>query len=387
MCVTLTQTALNVARPTTSYRALALGADERAIGLVTAAYAVVPVLVALPLGRFADRRSPAPLFVAGTVGIAAGCALLGVAASLQGLALASAVLGFGHLALMLGGQTLLGVHSDLQTQDRNYGLYTAVTSLGQLIGPVLAGLVLARSDALSRSTTAAFLLAAVLATLALAFTARVQPRERGAAPARAEPGPSRAALGLLRLPGLPAGLFASLALLAASDLLTAYLPVLAEQAGVGPAAVGLLLGLRAFGSISSRLLLGRLVIWWGRVRLMVASALGSALLMAALPLFASAPAWAVLLLVSGFLLGVGQPLTMVLVVRAAPPGVQGTAVAMRLTGNRIGQVAVPAAAGLAAGAAGAAAVFWLLGGLLAVSALAVAVSRGGPAGGQPDRQV
>ena len=374
VAVALTQSALNLARPATSYRALALGADARAIGLITAAYAVVPVLVALRLGRLADRRSPAPLFVAGTLGLAAGCALLAVAVSLPQLALASAVLGFGHLAFMVGGQTLIGVQSDADRQDRDYGLYTALTSLGQLVGPALAGFVLAGSGARPsvEATTGAFLLATALALLALPFSWHVRARRRReAGPVPDQPGGT--GLRLLRVPGLPAGLLVSLALLAAVDLLTAYLPVLAEQAGIGPGVVGLLLSLRAVGSIASRLLLGRLVARWGRVRLLVGSTLGSAALLAALPLFSSAWAWAALLIVSGVLLGVGQPLTMVLVVRAAPDGARGSALAMRLTGNRLGQVAVPAAAGLAAGAAGAAAAFWLLGGLLAVAALAAAL--------------
>jgi len=374
VAVALTQSALNVARPVTSYRALALGADARAVGLITAAYAVVPVLVALRLGRLADRRSPAPLFVAGTVGLAAGCGLLAVAASLPQLALASAVLGFGHLAFMVGGQTLIGLQSDPDRQDRDYGLYTALTSLGQLVGPALAGFVLAGAGARPSvgATTAAFLVATVLALLALPFSWRVRARRRRDA-GRVPDQPGGRGLRLLRVPGLPAALLVSLALLAAVDLLTAYLPVLAEPAGIGPGVVGLLLSLRAVGSIASRLLLGQLVSRWGRVRLLVGSTLGSAALLAALPLFSSARAWAVLLVVAGVLLGVGQPLTMVLVVRAAPAGAKGTALAMRLTGNRLGQVAVPAAAGLAAGAAGAAAAFWLLGSLLAVSALAAAL--------------
>ena len=40
--VVLTQAALYLARPVTSYRALALGADARAVGLITAAFALVP---------------------------------------------------------------------------------------------------------------------------------------------------------------------------------------------------------------------------------------------------------------------------------------------------------------------------------------------------------
>jgi hypothetical protein len=44
---------------------------------------------------------------------------------------------------------------------------------------------------------------------------------------------------------------------------------------------------------------------------------------------------------------------------------------VRLTGNRVGQVAAPAAAGVVAGNAGAGAVFWLLSGLLVLTAAAV----------------
>jgi hypothetical protein len=53
---------------------------------------------------------------------------------------------------------------------------------------------------------------------------------------------------------------------------------------------------------------------------------------------------------------------------------------VRLTGNRIGQVATPAAAGVLAGSAGASSVFWLLGAILAASA--VAVQRPAPAGAE-----
>jgi MFS family permease len=118
--VVLTQAALHLARPVTSYRALALGADARA----------------------SDRWRVGHLL---TVGIALGavaCVLLGVAGTLWGLALASAVLGLGHLALTLAGQSLIARQSADALHDRDFGLYTAGASLGQLIGPALAGLAL-----------------------------------------------------------------------------------------------------------------------------------------------------------------------------------------------------------------------------------------------------
>jgi MFS family permease len=370
--VVLTQAALYLARPVTSYRALALGADARAVGLITAAFALVPLVVAVPLGRASDRWRPGWLLTGGIALGALACALLGLAGSLPGLALASAVLGLGHLALTLAGQSLIARQSGDDRHDRDFGLYAAAASAGQLIGPALAGIVLgAAGHSLEDATTAGFLVAAGLMALAVPTslgTDRLGPAGRPRD--RSEGRPLRAGE-LIGARGVPAGMFASLAILATVDVLTAYLPVLGSQRGIPPAVVGGLLSLRAAASILSRVLIPWMVGRLGRVRLLAASAAGSALLTAALPLAGGTAALAVLLAAAGFLLGIGQPLTMSMVVQAVPEGTRGTALAIRLTGNRFGQVATPAAAGLVAGAAGVSAAFFLLGGLLGLAAVAV----------------
>jgi MFS family permease len=368
--VVLTQAALHLARPVTSYRALALGADARAVGLITAAFALVPLVVAVPLGRASDRWRVGHLL---TVGIALGavaCVLLGVAGTLWGLALASAVL--GHLALTLAGQSLIARQSADALHDRDFGLYTAGASLGQLIGPALAGLALSSAGrSLEEATTLGFLVAAGLMALAVPTSFGTDRLGRvGRARDRGVGRPLRAGE-LISARGVPAGMFASLALLATVDVLTAYLPVLGVQRGISPAVVGALLSLRAATSIISRVLIPWMIPRLGRIRLLAASAAGSALLTAALPLSGSTAVLGALLAAAGSLLGIGQPLTMSMVVHAVPSDTRGTALAIRLTGNRFGQVATPAAAGLVAGAAGVSAAFWLLGGLLGLAALAV----------------
>jgi MFS family permease len=80
---------------------------------------------------------------------------------------------------------------------------------------------------------------------------------------------------------------------------------------------------------------------------------------------------AALCLVVGAGLGFGQPLSMTIVVQLVPESARATALAVRLTGNRVGQVAAPAAAGVIAGNAGASSVFWLMSGVLVASGLAV----------------
>jgi MFS family permease len=313
------------------------------------------------------------LVSAGAVLLAAGSALLGVAPSLGALALWSAVLGLGHLSFMVGGQTLVAQQSTDSQHDQYFGLFAAVTSFGQLVGPALGGLVLGVSDEpFLTSTTSGFQLAAVLSVAAIPVTFGLSAGRRHK-PTQAEPTSHHpSAWRILRTPGVPAGMFASLMLLAAVDILTAYLPVIGEEQGIGPGVIGALLSLRAAASIVSRILVAPMVRTWGRVPLIAASSAGSAVILLLLPAFAAPVVLAVLLVVAGFFLGIGQPLTMTMVVQAVPAQVRGAALAMRLTANRVGQVAVPAAAGAVAGAAGVAAPFWLTAALLGTVALGVA---------------
>lgn len=54
------QAAVSMARPAVSYRALALGADERAVGVIAGVYALLPLFAAVPLGRRTDHGRCAP---------------------------------------------------------------------------------------------------------------------------------------------------------------------------------------------------------------------------------------------------------------------------------------------------------------------------------------
>ncbi|MFI1682790.1 MFS transporter [Streptomyces sp. NPDC020607] len=371
------QGAVSMARPAVSYRALALGADERAIGVIAGVYALLPLFAAVPLGRRTDHGRCAPLLPVGVVLISGGCALSGVAGSLTAMAAWSGVMGLGHLCFVIGAQSIVARQSAPAEQDRNFGHFTIGASLGQLVGPIVAGALIGGD--MDRTSALALLVSAAVGAVSLASLWRIEHRRpRSAAPERAGRVP---VLGILRTRGVPAGIFISLAVLSATDILTAYLPVVGEHRGIAPATVGLLLSLRAAATIACRLVMTPLIRLLGRTVLLTTTCLLAGLLCAgiALPL----PVWglALVLAVLGFCLGVGQPLSMTTVVQAAPDGARSTALALRLTGNRLGQVAAPAAAGLIAGVAGVAAPFVMLGGLLfAAAGLGVRKRPGGGAG-------
>lgn len=76
---------------------------------------------------------------------------------------------------------------------------------------------------------------------------------------------------------------------------------------------------------------------------------------------------AALLAVGGFLLGLGQPLTMTMITTSVPSNWRGSALAVRLTGNRLGQVVLPLLAGVFAAPLGPAAAVWMCCGVLLIS--------------------
>ncbi|MFG3020953.1 MFS transporter [Streptomyces sp. NPDC048254] len=370
------QGAVSMARPAVSYRALALGADERAVGVIAGVYALLPLFAAVPLGRRTDHGRCAPLLPVGVVLISGGCALSGLANSLWAMALWSGVMGLGHLCFVIGAQSLVARRSAPHEQDRNFGHFTIGASLGQLVGPIAAGALIGGPDMAGSSALA---LVVAGAGAAVAFSSLWRIEDRTAVASRPGQGDRVPVGGILRARGVPAGMLVSLSVLSATDILTAYLPVVGEHRGIAPAVIGVLLSVRAGATIACRLVLTPLLRLLGRPVLLTVTCFLAAVLCAGIAL--PVPVWALALMLAalGFCLGVGQPLSMTTVVQAAPEGARSTALALRLTGNRLGQVAAPAGAGLVAGVAGVAAPFVMLGALLLVSA-GVAVRSPGAVG-------
>ncbi|MFI7237741.1 MFS transporter [Streptomyces cyaneofuscatus] len=364
------QGAVSMARPAVSYRALALGADESAVGVIAGVYALLPLFAAVPLGRRTDHGRCAPLLPLGVVLISGGCALSGVVSSLPAMAAWSGVMGLGHLCFVIGAQSIVARQSAPPEQDRNFGHFTIGASLGQLGGPIAAGaLISGESGALGRTSALALLVSAGVCAVALTSLWRIEHRRTpGAGPASKAGAAKVPVTAILGARGVPAGIFISMAVLSSTDILTAYLPVVGEHRGIAPATVGLLLSLRAAATIACRLVMTPMLRLLGRTALLTTSCLLAGLLCAGMVLPVPVPVLAVMLTALGFCLGAGQPLSMTTVVQAAPAEARSTALALRLTGNRLGQAAAPAAAGLIAGTAGAAAPFALLGALLAAAA-------------------
>jgi MFS family permease len=360
----LVQVVTFVVRPTSTYRALELGVPAAWLGVLSASFAIAPLLLALPSGQAVDRFGERRVMLLGGLLLCAATAVFALlATSVGGLVVGSVLLGTGHLCSVVGQQALVANATPAGRHDSAFGYYTFAASLGQAVGPAVI-LLFGGTQTIPRTETI-FASSVALAVVTLAVAALVRPSARTAGGrAGEEHGGMR---GLLHRPGLLRALAVSCVVLAAVDITLVYLPALGAERGIAAGAIGALLALRGAASMISRLFLGRLSQRLGRRALLVGSVALSAVGLAAavVPM----PLWALALVVIalGFGLGAGQPLTMSWLAEATPPGLRGRAMSLRLTGNRVGQVVVPSVAGLLAAGAGA-------GGVLAMTAAGLAAA-------------
>ena len=102
------QAVTQVLRPTASYRALELGTEPQWLGVLSAGFALLPLLAAVGVGRLADRRGERPLLVAGgLLVLTSAVAFVVLGSNLAALVACSALLGLGHLLVMVAEQSLV----------------------------------------------------------------------------------------------------------------------------------------------------------------------------------------------------------------------------------------------------------------------------------------
>ncbi|MGC5172159.1 MFS transporter [Microbacterium sp. DT81.1] len=362
----LIQTIVFLVRPSMTYQAIALDVPIFALGALAATFALVPLALAVPAGGWVDRFGERLLMLVGSATvILATVVLLLAGTTLAGLIAGTALLGAGHLGCIVGQQTVVANTSHGSRLDTMFGYYTFSASLGQAIGPLL--IPLAGGAVVNPNTTILFAVGAALSLVLLITTFGIARVPRQPAPASAAPKDS--ALAILKVPGVARAITTSAVIVAAVDLTLVYIPALGAERGLTAATVGIVLAIRAVFSMISRLFLGRVSARIGRGRLISVSIALSAITLVALAI--PLPPWALFIVVAllGLGLGVGQPLTMSWLIEQTPRGRRGRALSLRLAGNRLGQVAIPAAVGAVAVGLGAGAVLVTIGVLLGTTLL------------------
>jgi MFS family permease len=369
--VALAQASIYVMRPMITYRALENGATGYQIGLIASIYALVPLVVAVQMGRWVGRIGEVPLLFAGCLSFI----VLGIAFAflnnIIAIAAATALAGIAHLSNVAASQAMVASRSPHDLQDQNFGYFSFSTSMGHTFGPMLGGIIAGSSGVLPRSSTSAFVFASILAFLALVpFFLFKSVKEVRSQEERDAAG-SIKARDVIKRPGIKPAIWTSLAVASTNDVLVVILPLIGTELGISPVVIGAILSIRSAAAMVSRFSLGKLTKRFGSSTVMNFSIGISAVFLFASVYATTALTLAIVMAIVGFLLGIGQPLTMSIVSKKTPIEERAMAISIRLFGNRLGQFLVPLGAGALAAPFGAGAVFV---GLAALIASAGAVS-------------
>ena len=127
-----------IMRVTTSYRAIELGLPVILLGAISATFAILPVFLAVRLGRFMDRGNDAQACWIGAVLMVLACAGFCLwAGSVTTLFLLTALLGISQMFMMASQQMLCIRCSGPRGRDGVFGNYLVASAIGQGLGPYI----------------------------------------------------------------------------------------------------------------------------------------------------------------------------------------------------------------------------------------------------------
>jgi MFS family permease len=287
---------------------------------------------------------------------------------------------------LVAQQTTVANRGGHAGRAERYGKYTQAGSVGQLIGPALAGALaggalfsaIGWNPEFANQQAPVFVMAALCSGLAaiIAIPLARHQEERRPESTTADLGAAFGATArrVLLRPGMLRAMMLSIVVVTSIDVLVAYLPVYGQQHGISVGLVGLLLSVRAAAGLVSRSMMARLLRALGRQVLLAG---GLSLAGAGMLLLALAPdPWLLVVAMAlfGMGTGVGQPITIAWVADQSPRSERATAIGIRLMGNRVALLTVPLLMGLIAGSAGIAITFVAVAMVLSAGAATAAVT-------------
>ena len=347
------------ARVANTLYALELGAGPLDTGLLLATYGFFPLLLAVFIGKIADRYGVRVPIIAGTIVSVLGTALPWAFPVLPMLFVSAAVCGAGFILTQLSMQSLVGSLGSGADRTRNLNLYALVVSTSDLLGPIVAGFSI---DHIGYVSTYAVLAApGVVAVLVVIFMFNRLSHAAG----HSDRSGQRMA-DLLRIGHLRRMFLTSALVMTGLDLFQLYLPLHGHSIGLSASAIGMVLGAFAAAGFVTRALLPVMARRFGEERTLCYSMYLAACTFFMIPLFDNAIVLGAVCFVLGLGMGLGQPLTVILTYNYAPPGRHGEGLGLRIAINNSMHVAVPAVFGAIGTLFGLAPVFWLSSAILAL---------------------
>ena len=334
MC-TLSHAGFGGSRVAVSLYALDQGASQFTIGSLMALYAVVPLFLAVHVGRMADRVGPRLPMLIGTVGVVVGLLLPPLLPGLPALYLSALILGSTFHFFFITVQGIAGGIGGAEQRARNFTLVGMGFSAAGFIGPYLAGVAIDHYGHLS-----AFLMLAAfpaIPVLMLIFKSGFLPKARK----HSGGAETHSALDLWRIAGLRRTFIASGIISSAWDLFQFYFPIYGHSINLSASAIGAVLGVFALATFTIRVFLAPITKRYTEAQILTGGIFIAAAAFVLFPFFTNPYVLAAIAFLLGLGVGCGQPMSMSLIYALAPSGRAAECAGLRVTVNNFMHLVIP----------------------------------------------
>ena len=343
----ISHTAFNASRMTVSLAAIQLKAPTYMVGLLLSLYALLPMLLSLPFGRWIDRVGTRLPMLLGAIGLAVGFSVPAFWHELPALFVNSACVGVSFLLFHMSVQKLTGDLADGPERLRNFGYLTVAYSISGLCGPIIAGFLIDHAGA-GVSFGASFAGSTVLIIVAFILL-KWRWRFGAVTPAQiaAQPTGATSVRDLLRSSEMRRLYLSVVMVSAAWDVHQFLVPIQGSKIGLSASQIGLVLGSFASATFLIRVLMPWVARHFTEWQMITAVHCVAAVIYVIYPLVHVHAGLMFLSFVLGLGLGLAQPNIMALIHHVTPPGRIGEAVGLRLTMVNATQTVLPTVFGSA----------------------------------------
>jgi len=342
--------------------ALKQGFSPVAVGALLALFALSPMFLALPAGRYSDRRGLQKLTRMSVVLAASGIFLSAVWPIFSVMCLSALAVGGATGMVLIALQRHVGrMAKDPAELKVAFSWLSLGPAVSNFVGPVAAGLLIDFAGPSAGDVSGfrwAFLLMAVFPVFTWFWVRQVPELPLSPELPNAQP---RRALDLLAEPMMRRLLSVNWLLSSCWDVHTFLVPVLGHERGYSASVVGSILGAFALASAFIRICLPFISRHVKEHQIITFAMASTGVIFAFYPLMPTPWAMGACSVMLGLVLGTVQPMIMSTLHQITPAHRQGEALGLRLMSINASSVFMPMVFGAVGAIAGVAPVFWVVG--------------------------
>ena len=332
------QIVINLTRPIITLYANDLGATTFEIGILTAMYAFVPLIIAIQAGKITDRIGNRLPVIFGLVGLMLGMLIPYLFPAMWALYVSQLIVGAASIFIAVSLQNVMGNASTDDLRVRNFSMFGLTVAFGALIGPLAGGYI-----AEHFSYSAAFIVSVGICLLSLFFAFLIPITWKKQKKKNID---IQSSIQLIKNPLVKKALLSSALVLYSRDIFVAYFPLYGKEEGLSTSTIGIILSLQGLSMMVVRFILPRLIKKTNKELVLNSSIIIAGMSFLFFPFASHLFFFCLLSCLMGFGLGCGQPISLTTTYNASPKSRTGEVLGIRLMVNRFSQLIAPLFFGL-----------------------------------------